>query len=79
MKSWFQAREYLSDLVQKEMNQFKFSGNWDKTKTKKKSEQVSLVNTLHLLLKNFGNTIHKRLYLLYMEQEDQGFLLLDPR
>ena len=36
MKSWFQARRYPSGMVQKEMNKVKFSGNWDKNKTKKK-------------------------------------------
>ena len=34
MKSWFQARGYPSDLIQKEMNKVKFSGNWDKNKEK---------------------------------------------
>ena len=28
MKSWFQARGYPSDLVQKEMTKAKFSGDW---------------------------------------------------
>ena len=38
MKSWFQARGYPSDLIQKEMNKVKFSGHWDKNKAKKKSK-----------------------------------------
>ena len=69
MKSWFQARGYPNDLVQNEMNKVKFSGNWDKNKTKKKSKGVPLVITFHLLLKDVGNIIHKNLYLLYMDQE----------
>ena len=40
MKSWFQARGYPSDLVQKETNKVKFSGNGDKDKSKKKSKGV---------------------------------------
>ena len=61
MKSWFQARGYRSDLAQKEMT-VKFSGNWNKNKTKKKSKGVPLVITFHHLLKDFGNIIHKNLY-----------------
>ena len=69
MKSWFQAKGYPSDLVQKEMNKVKFSGDWDKNKTKKKSKGVPLVITFHPLINDFGNIIHKNLYLLYMDQE----------
>ena len=29
MKSWFQARWYPRDLVQKEMTKAKFSGDWE--------------------------------------------------
>ena len=71
MKSWLQARGYPSHLVQKEMNKVKFSGNWDKNKTKKKSKGVPLVITFHPLLKDFGHLIHKNMYLLYMDQEAQ--------
>ena len=74
MKSWFQARGYPSDLVQKEMNKVTFSGDWDKNRTKKKSESVPLVITFDPLFKDFGNIIHKNLYLLYMDKEPQrGF------
>ena len=70
IKSWFQAKGYPSDLVQNEMNKVKFSGDWDKNKTKKKSKGVPLVITFHRLLKDFGNIIiHKNLYLLYKDQE----------
>ena len=63
MKSWFQARGYLSDLIQKEMNKTKFSGHWDKNKAKKKSKGVPFVITFHSLLKDVGNIIHKNIYL----------------
>ena len=69
MKSWFQAKGYPSDLVQKEMNKVKFTGDWDKNKTKKKFKGVPLVITFHPLINDFGNIIHKNLYLLYMDQE----------
>ena len=52
MKSWFQARGYLNDLIQKEMNKVKFSGHWDKNKAKKESKGVPLVITFHPLLKD---------------------------
>ena len=78
MKSWFQAREYPSDLVQKKMNKVKFSGDSDKNKTKKKSKGVPLVITFHLLLKDFGNIIHKNMYLLYMDQEVERVFTLVP-
>ena len=78
MKSWFQARGYSSDLVQKEMNKVKFSGNWDKNKTKKKSKGVPLVITFHPLLKDTGNIMHKNLYLLYMDQEAQRVFTPGP-
>ena len=71
MKSWFQARGYPSDLFQKEMNRVKFSGNWDKNKTNKKSKGVPLVVAFHPLVKYFSNIMHKNLYLLYMDQETQ--------
>ena len=67
LKPCFQARGYPSDLVQNEMNQVKFLGNWDKNKTKKKSKGVPLVMTFHPLLKDFGNIIRKNLYLLHMD------------
>ena len=78
MKSWFQARGYQCDLLQKEMNKVKFSGNWDKNKTKKKSKGVPLVITFHPLLKNVGNIIEQNLYLLYMDQEAQRVLTPGP-
>ena len=59
MKSKFQARGYASDLVQKEMNEVKFSSNWDQNKTKKNSKGVPLVITFHTLLKDFANTIQR--------------------
>ena len=61
IKSWFQARGYPSDLVQKEMNKVKFSGHWDKNEAKKKSKGVPLVITFHPLLKDVVNIIHKNL------------------
>ena len=64
MKSWFQARGYPNDLVQMEMNEINFSGDWDKNKTNKKSKRVPLVITFHLLLKGCGIIIRKNLYLL---------------
>ena len=45
MKSWFQARGYQIDLIQKEMNKVKFSDHWDKNKAQKKSKGVPLVIT----------------------------------
>ena len=78
MKSWFQARGYPSDLIQKEMNKVKFSGHWDKNKAKKKSKGVPLVITFHPLRKDVGNIMHKNLYLLYTYQELKEFLRLDP-
>ena len=53
------------------MNNVKFSGNWDKNKTNKKSKGVPLVTTFHPLLKDFVNILQKNLYLLYMDQEAQ--------
>ena len=78
MKSWFQARGYPSDLIQKETNKVKFSGNRDKNKSKKKSKGVPLVITFHPLLKDAGNIIHKNLYLLYMDQEAQRVFTPGP-
>ena len=52
MKSWFQARGYPSDLVQKETNKVKFLGNRDKNKSKKKFKEVPLVITFHPLVKD---------------------------
>ena len=78
MKSWFQARGYPSGLVQKEMNKVKFSGDWDKNKTKKKSKVVPVVITFYPLLKDFGKIIHKNLYLLYMDQEAQRVFTPGP-
>ena len=78
MKSWFQARGYSSDLVQKEMSKVKFSGDSNKTKTKKKSKGVLLVITFHPLLKDFGNIIDKNPYSLYMDQEAQRVFAPGP-
>ena len=78
MKSWFQARGYPSDLVQKETNKVKFSGNMDKNKSKKKSKGVPLVITCHPLLKDAGNIIHKNQHLLYMDQEAQRVFTPGP-
>ena len=66
---WKQERKM--NKVQKEMNKVKFSGDWDKNKTKKKFKGVPLAITFHHLLKDFGNIIHKNLYLLCMDQEAQ--------
>ena len=41
----FQARGYPCDLVQKEMDKVKCSGNWDKIKTKKMFKGVPFVIT----------------------------------
>ena len=78
MKSWFQARGYPSDLVQKETNKVKFSGNRDKNKSKKKSKGVPLVITFHPLLKDACNIIHKNLYLLCLDQEGQRVFTPGP-
>ena len=78
MKSWFQARGYPSDLVQKEMNKVKFSGHWDKNEAKKKSKGVPLVITFPPLLKDVVNIIHKNLYLLYTDQEAQRVFTPGP-
>ena len=67
-----QAKGYPSDLVQKEMNKIKFSGDWDKS-NKRTSKGVSLVITVHPLLKDFGNIIHKKLYLLYGPRSSKSF------
>ena len=37
-----------------------------------------IVITFHLLLKDFGNLIHKNLYLLYMDQEVQRVFTAGP-
>ena len=58
-------------MVQKERNKYRFSGDWDKNKTKKKSKGVALVIIFHPLLKDAGNIIHTNMYLLYMDQEAQ--------
>ena len=78
MKSWFQVRVYPSDLVQKEMNKVKFSGNLDKNKTRKNSKGVPLLITFHRLLKDVGNITHKNLYLLCMDQETQTVVMPGP-
>ena len=78
MKSWFQARGYPSDLVQKEMKKVKFPRDWDKNKTKKKSKGVQLVINFHPLLKDFGNIIYKNLYLLYVDHKAQSVFAPGP-
>ena len=78
MKSWFQARGYTSDLVQKKMDKVKFSGHWDKSKAKEKSKGVPSVINFPPLLKDVGNIIHKNLYLLYMDQEAQRVFTPGP-
>ena len=78
MNSWFQARGYPSDLVQKETNKVKFSSNRDKNKSKKKSKGVPLVITFHPLLNDAANVIPKNLYLLYMDQEAQRVFTPGP-
>ena len=78
MKLQFPAKGYPSDLVQKEMSEVKFSGDWNKNQTKKKSKGVRLVITFHSLLKDFGNIIHKNLHLLYMDQEVQRVFTPEP-
>ena len=65
MKSWFQARGYPIDLVQKEMNKVKFSDHWNKNNAKKKSKGVPLVITFQPLLKDVSNLIHKNLFVIH--------------
>ena len=60
------------------MNKVKFSGDLDKNNTKKKSKGVLLVTTFHPLLKDFGNIIHKNLYLLYVDQEAKRVFMPGP-
>ena len=60
------------------MNKIKFSADWDKNKTKKKLKGVPLGITFHPLLKDFGNAIHKNLYLLYSTNKLKEFLRLNP-
>ena len=48
-----------------------------KNKTKKKSKGVPLVVSF-TLLKDFGNIIHKKLYLLCMDQEAQRCFTPEP-
>ena len=60
------------------MNKVKFSDHRDKNKAKKKSKGVPLVITFHPLLKDFGNIIHKNLYLLYMDQDAQRVFTPGP-
>ena len=60
------------------MNEVKFSGDWDKSETNKKSQRVPLVITFHPLLKDFVNLIHKTLYLLHMDQEAQRAVMPGP-
>ena len=60
------------------MNEVKFSGDWDKSETNKKSQRVPLVITFHPLLKDFVNLIHKNLYLLHMDQEAQRAVMPGP-
>ena len=59
------------------MNKVKLSGDLDKNK-KKKSKGVPVVINFHPLLKDFGNIIHKNLYLLYIHQEAQRVLTPGP-
>ena len=66
MKSWFQARGYPNDLVKKEINKVKLSGDWDKNRTKKMSKGVPFVIIFLPLVKDICNIIQKNLYLLYM-------------
>ena len=46
--------------------------------TKKKFKGLPLVITFHPLFKDFGNIIHKNLYLLYMHQEAQRAFTPEP-
>ena len=64
MKSWPQARQYPSNLVQKEINEIKFLG-------------VPLVFTFYPLFKYFDSKIHKNLYLLYMDREAKRVFMPD--
>ena len=59
-------------VSKKEINKVTFSGDWDKNKTKKSPIGELLVITFNPLLKYFGNTIHKNLYLLYLDQRAQS-------
>ena len=61
MKYWFQAREYPSNLVQKQMSKVNFSGNWHKKQTAQKSTGVPLVINYHPVLKDNGNIVYKKL------------------
>ena len=78
MKSWFQARAYPSDLVQKETNKVKFLGYWDKNKAKTKSRRVPLVITFHPFLKDVGNIIQKTTICYTWTRKLKEFLRLDP-
>ena len=60
------------------MNEVKFSGDWNKNETNKKSQRVPLVITFHPLLKDFVNLINKNLNLLHMDQEAQRVFTAGP-
>ena len=60
------------------MNKVKFSGDWDKNRTKKMSKRVPFVIIFHPLVKDFCNIIQKNLYLLYMNQKTQRVFTPGP-
>ena len=75
MKSWFQARGYPSDLFKKKWLKVNVQAIGQ---TKQKLKGLPLVITFYLLIKSFGNIIHKDLYLLYMNQEAQRVFTPGP-
>ena len=60
------------------MSKVKFSGDWNKKQTKKKSKGIPIVNTFYPLLRVFGHVIYQNLYFVYMGQEAEGGITPRP-
>ena len=67
MKSWFQRRGYLEDVVRAKMKRIIFNGNSGKSSCENKG--VPFVLTYHPLLKKINYIIRKHIHLLYMNEE----------
>ena len=74
MESWFQARDYSKDLVQKEISKVRFNRENNNTK-QSKSKRVTFAVTYHPLLKSFQSLINKHLKTLYLDENaKEGFM-----
>ena len=67
MKSWFQRRGYPEDIINSEMKNVVFPGNFGKSSNKNKC--VLFVLIYHSLLKNVNCIIGKHIDLLSMNEE----------